>query len=333
MLPRITIVTPSYQQAVFLEECMRSIHDQAYPDLEHIVVDGGSTDGSAEIIESYAPKLAWWCSERDRGQSHAINKGLERATGEVFGWINSDDLLLPGALMRVGQAFESDPGLVVLSGVRLKRLMDGTEYRMGVDDPDEHERLFTAPHVNQQSTFFRMDAVREAGLIDERLHCVMDYELWLQVLLRKGTAGLRVVPWELAVFRAQAESKSSVQKKVFLDEQASLLALMCADTGLDNLARVLAIGHDLAEGLRGLPVRPRHRQLVRSMTVAFLLKWHFTIFSRRDFDMMRRFRKLGIGLGHLDEELAAQLRILDDQLRSNSWMMFRIRRKWNHLFG
>ncbi|HRD51422.1 MAG TPA: glycosyltransferase family 2 protein [Flavobacteriales bacterium] len=333
MLPRITLITPSYQQAAFLDECMRSVHDQGYPDLEHMVIDGGSTDGSVEIIESYAPKLAWWCSERDRGQSHALNKGLERATGALFAWINSDDLLMPGALTRIGQAFAADPALVVLSGVRLKRLMDGTEYRMGVDDPADQERLFTAPHVNQQSTFYRMDAVREAGFMDELLHCVMDYELWLQVLFRRGTGGLRIVPWELAVFRAQAESKSIVQKKAFLDEQAGILARMCADTGLDNLARVLSIGHDLPQGLRGVPVRPKHRQLVRAMTVAFLLKWHFTIFSKRDFHMMRQFRKLGIGLGALDDEQRSQLQVLDDQLRSDSWLMFRIRRKWNHLLG
>ena len=97
-LPRITIITPSYQQAGFLEECIRSIHDQGYPDLEHIIVDGGSTDGSREIIERYADKLAWWCCEKDKGQSDAINKGLARATGQVFGWLNSDDLLLPGSL-------------------------------------------------------------------------------------------------------------------------------------------------------------------------------------------------------------------------------------------
>ncbi|MBK8226901.1 MAG: glycosyltransferase [Flavobacteriales bacterium] len=333
MLPRITLITPSYQQAAFLDECMRSVHDQDYPDLEHMVVDGGSTDGSVPIIESYAARLAWWCSERDRGQSHALNKGIERATGAVFGWINSDDLLLPGALLKVGQAFASDPGLVVLTGVRLKRLMDGSEYRMGVDDPADPDKLFTAPHVNQQCTFYRMDAVREAGLIEERLHCVMDYELWLQVLFRKGTAGLRIVPWELAVFRAQAESKSIVQKKAFLDEQAAILARMCSDMGLDNLACVLAIGHDLPGGIRGVPLRPKHRALVRSMAVAFLLKWHFMIFSQRDFSMMQRFRKLGIGLGPLDDEQRSQLRILDEQLRSDSWLMFRIRRKWDHLFG
>ena len=333
MLPRITLITPSFRQAAFLEECLRSVHDQRYPNLEHMVVDGGSADGSATIIESYAAKLAWWCSERDHGQSHALNKGLARATGEVFGWINSDDLLLPGSLQRVGEAFRDDPGLVVLTGVRRLRRMDGTEVPMGVDDVSDPERLFTAPHVNQQCTFFRRDVVREVGLLDERLHCVMDYELWLQVLLRKGTQGLRVVPWELAVFRSHAASKTAVQSRAFLDEQAGVLAQMCKDTGLDNLARVLAIGHELPEGLRGVPVIEKHRPLVRSMAVAFLLKWHYTIFSERDFRMMRQFRDLGIGTGPLDPERRSQLARLDEQLRSRTWTVFRARRKWKHFWS
>ena len=145
---------------------------------------------------------------------------------------------------------------------------------MGVDDVTDPERLFTAPHVNQQCTFFRMDVVREVGLLDERLHCVMDYELWLQVLLRKGT-----------------------------------------------------------QGLRGVPVLEKHRPLVRSMAVAFLLKWHYTIFSERDFRMMRQFRDLGIGTGPLDAERRSQLARLDEQLRSRNWTLFRARRKWKHFWS
>ena len=102
-LPHISLITPSFMQADFLEHCLASVHAQGYPALEHIVVDGGSTDGSVAVIERYAHQLAWWCSERDRGQSHAINKGLAHATGAVFGWLNSDDLLLPDALSTVAR--------------------------------------------------------------------------------------------------------------------------------------------------------------------------------------------------------------------------------------
>ena len=98
--PRITLVTPSYQQAAFLEECLRSVLLQNYPNLEYIVIDGGSLDGSADIIARYADKLAYWQSQRDGGQGDAINQGFSRASGHILGWLNSDDLLLPGRRSR-----------------------------------------------------------------------------------------------------------------------------------------------------------------------------------------------------------------------------------------
>src|SRR5437762_483466 len=103
--PRITIVTPSFNQAQFLEETIRSVLLQGYPNLEYIVMDGGSTDGSAEILEKYSPWIDHWVSEKDNGQADAIYRGFERATGEIIGWVNSDDLLLPGALAAHAEYF------------------------------------------------------------------------------------------------------------------------------------------------------------------------------------------------------------------------------------
>jgi glycosyltransferase involved in cell wall biosynthesis len=97
-LPKITIITPSYNQGEFLEDTFRSVLDQNYPNLEYFVVDGGSTDNSVDIIKRYTEHFDWWVSEKDRGQSHAINKGLERATGDIVTWLNSDDFFYPGAL-------------------------------------------------------------------------------------------------------------------------------------------------------------------------------------------------------------------------------------------
>src|SRR5439155_25397176 len=104
-LPRITIVTPSFNQGRYLEQTIRSVLDQGYPNLEYIICDGGSTDESVEIIKRYQHRLAYWCSEKDRGQSHAINKGFERATGDVYAYINSDDYFEPGVFECIAQAY------------------------------------------------------------------------------------------------------------------------------------------------------------------------------------------------------------------------------------
>lgn len=334
VLPRITLITPSYQQARYLEECLASVHDQGYPNLEHIVVDGGSTDGSIAIIERYADKLAWWCSEPDNGQSHAINKGLEHATGSVFGWLNSDDVLLPGALQRVGEAFAVDATMNVLTGARITRDPEGNDTRLPTDDPLKPDTFFTAPKVNQQSTFYRMEAVQAVHRVEERLRYVMDYELWLQVLFTQGSEGVRVVPWDLAVFRHHPESKTSTQQPRFLDEIASVLHGACLRTGHGDLMEVLALGHTITPGLRALPVDGTHAILVRRMTIAFLLKWHHLIYSARDFHMMKR---LCTSVGLRDEPLENGQRRLAEQVEAQvrvpGWWAFRLRRKWEHLAG
>ena len=126
-LPRITIVTPSYNQGAFLEDTIRSVLDQGYPNLEYIVMDGGSTDNSVEIIEKYADRIDYWESEPDRGQTHAINKGFARATGVIGNWINSDDLLEPGALQTIGQAWnEWEKGKPTAKTPRREDFSDGT---------------------------------------------------------------------------------------------------------------------------------------------------------------------------------------------------------------
>ncbi|MCW5898875.1 MAG: glycosyltransferase [Flavobacteriales bacterium] len=332
MSVRISIVTPSYQQAAFLEDCLLSVAGQEHAEVEHIVVDGGSTDGSVAILERNADRLAWWCSEKDAGQSDAINKGLARATGEVFGWLNSDDALLPGALQRVAQAFDRDPQLLVYGGQRVLRDDQGAERIAPLDDPSDPGRLHIAPMVNQQSTFFRLAAVRELGGVDPVLHYAMDHELWLRLLFRFGTEHLRFEAEPLAIFRVHGAMKSRAMDRAFTGEIAGILYGLCLNAGLADLAGILRIGHRWPEGMRSIPADKEHGALVLRMTRYFLLKWHHVIHRKDQFRMMRALSEMD--LLHdtsLDGEERAWLATLRSQLRVPGWWAFRLRRKWRHL--
>lgn len=115
-IPRITIITPSYNQGAYIEDTILSVLNQDYPNLEYIIIDGGSNDQTIDIIKKYSDRISYWVSEKDRGQSHAINKGFERATGEIINWINSDDQLMPDTLHKLAAAFTADPELMMLHG-------------------------------------------------------------------------------------------------------------------------------------------------------------------------------------------------------------------------
>jgi glycosyltransferase involved in cell wall biosynthesis len=216
--PRISIVTPSYNQAQFLEETIRSVLLQSYPHLEFIVVDGGSTDGSIRILEKYAPWLTSWCSERDRGQSDAINKGLARCTGELFNWLNSDDVLCPGALHSIGARYRSSPGSMI-AGVG--QTVDERGTRRTVAQAHLTLEAFLSfwadgRAYHQPSLFFPRQAVRAAGGVDVDLHFAMDHRLMLAVLSQGVPVAYLDSP--VATFRTHQASKSTRDKGRFLGE-------------------------------------------------------------------------------------------------------------------
>jgi glycosyltransferase involved in cell wall biosynthesis len=194
-LPSISIVVPNFNGAKTLEATLQSLVDQNYPKAEFIVVDGGSTDKSIEIIKKFEPHLAWWISEKDRGQSHAINKGFAKAKGEVINWLCSDDRLLPGALLTVGRIFADDPGVdLVLGATRHDQW--GT-IKESIPDETSVKNLPIGNHVPQPSCFFRKRLLegREPPL-DESLHYTMDFDLWCW--LTKRGAKWKVISETLA---------------------------------------------------------------------------------------------------------------------------------------
>ncbi|WP_321476903.1 glycosyltransferase family 2 protein [uncultured Paludibaculum sp.] len=206
-LPLVTVVTPSYNQAEFLRATIESVLGQDYPRIEYLVMDGGSTDGSAEIASEYGGRLTF-VSEPDRGQSHAINKGFQRAQGEIVAWINSDDVLLPGAVSAAVRAFAESPGVgaVYGEGYCIDRAGQVTG-RFPATEPFNLWRLtWVCDSILQQSTFFRRSAVAEVGWLREELRWSMDWDL----LVRLGRRyGLKYIPEYLGCLREYAETKTA----------------------------------------------------------------------------------------------------------------------------
>jgi glycosyltransferase involved in cell wall biosynthesis len=208
-LPLISVVTPSYNQAQFLDDTLRSVASQDYPRTEHIVIDGGSTDGSVEIIRRHAPQLRHWVSEPDRGQSHAINKGLAMATGDVLGWLNSDDTYLPGALKEVGEVFARHPDVDLVYGDYVYTDAGGRPMRRRhVFASMSYESLLYHDYLGQPAVFFRRSLFEKVGPLDESLHYCLDWDLFLRMW---RVCRPRHVPRVLATYRLDHAAKSNAE--------------------------------------------------------------------------------------------------------------------------
>lgn len=203
--PRITVVTPSFNHAGFIEETIRSVLLQNYPNLEYVVVDGGSTDGTLDVIRRYEPWLAWWVSEPDRGQAHAINKGLRRASGEWVAWINSDDLLYPDALAAIARAAARYPGAGLIYGAGVKIDPSGRVIQQVPFRAYDERLLRTKYFMLQQSSFMRREALRDVGWLDESLQYVMDWDMAMRI----GRAyPIQAIDDDIGMFRIHPAAKT-----------------------------------------------------------------------------------------------------------------------------
>lgn len=202
----VSVVTPSYNQAQFLETTIRSVLDQDYPNLEYMVVDGGSTDGSLEIIRKYADRLAWWVSEHDRGQTDAINKGFTRARGDILAWLNSDDTYNPRAVAEAVTFLQTHPDVGMVYGDANFIDEQGQVIGRFSARQTDYRRLRRGyVHIPQQAAFFRGDLWRQVGPLDPTFYFAMDYDLWVRLA---KIATLAYYPRLWANFRLHGSGKT-----------------------------------------------------------------------------------------------------------------------------
>jgi len=181
MKPLVSIVTPSYNQADYLEFTMQSVLHQDYENIEYLVVDGNSNDGSQEIIQKYADQLAWWISEQDQGQADAINKGFRRASGDIVAWLNSDDLYLPGAVSAAVELFEKNPDVSVVYGDAVSADSQGRLLNELKFDTWGTADFLQFKIICQPAVFMRRSALEKVGYLDTSYHFFLDHQLWVRL--------------------------------------------------------------------------------------------------------------------------------------------------------
>ncbi len=254
-LPTISLVTCSYQQARFLDATIRSVLAQDYPGLEYLIIDGASTDGSREIIERYADSLAYWVSEPDGGQSHALVKGFSRATGDICGWLCSDDLLLPGALQCVGEFFRDHPEVDAVFGDSIWIDADGKPIRPKREmEFNRFVFLHDYNYVPQPSMFWRRGLYESVGGLRPNFVLAMDNDLWERFSAR---GRIEHIPVYLSCMRYYAEQKTNDGNLRSRGRQEGLQVLMRASPlarrpamrhGLQLIARMIRIVRKAAAG-------------------------------------------------------------------------------------
>jgi glycosyltransferase involved in cell wall biosynthesis len=225
----VSIITPSFNQARYLEQAIQSVLGQDYPHIEYIVIDGASMDGSTDIIKKYADRLAWWVSEKDSGQADAINKGLTRASGEIVAWLNSDDYYFLDAVSSAVTAFEENPDVVFVYGNMLAVNEQGVPFNTLNYKQLTLQDLLCFQIIGQPAVFIRREALEEAGLLDPAFHYLLDHHLWIRIAQHGKILHVNQT-WAAA--RYHAEAKNRVKAAEFGREAFRILEWAKSQPGL-----------------------------------------------------------------------------------------------------
>ena len=235
--PKISIITPCFNAIEYIEQTITSILNQGYSNLEYIIIDGGSTDGTVEIIKKYENQISYWVSESDKGQSHAINKGIEKATGDVFNWVNADDYLEDGVLEMVGKCFQ-DSSINMVCAKTIFIRPDGSMYEnVSTDFSRGLNNVLNSRGLNQMGMFWKLDRVKQLKGVNTDFNFAMDLDLWKRYLLMFGLGGIVKKDFVVGYFRLLETSKTGVDMAVnasFFDEE--------------NNAALVQYAHELGSG-------------------------------------------------------------------------------------
>jgi glycosyltransferase involved in cell wall biosynthesis len=256
----VSIITPSYNQAPYLEQTIQSVLEQDYPRIEYIVIDGGSTDNSVEIIKKYADRLAYWVSEKDSGQAEAINKGFSRANGEILAWLNSDDYYLLNTVSVAVRCFEQHPDVVMVYGDMFAVDGDGQTINVIRFKQLSLEDLLCFQIIGQSSVFFRRSAFEKAGTLETKFHFMLDHHLWIRLAQRGRILHVPQV-WSAARYHAEAKNRAKAAefgREAFrvLDWAKKEPGLVEAVSGVERRAHASAQRYDaryLLDGGQNLP--------------------------------------------------------------------------------
>lgn len=229
--PKISIVTPSYNQGQYIEETIRSVLMQNYPNLEYIIIDGGSTDETFDIIKKYESQLSYWVSENDNGQSDAINKGVNLCTGEVFNWLNSDDYYEPLALFQIAEAFLTQNKSVIIAKTR--NFTTDKNWLTSTPIGDDFY-MFSSARIDQPSTFFILSVFKQYYPLSLNLNLVMDAEIWFKFLLQYGKEEIGSIDSVVVNFREHKNSKTVNNRFNIVIDRAYLYSLILRAYKGDN---------------------------------------------------------------------------------------------------
>ncbi|MGB2965432.1 MAG: glycosyltransferase family 2 protein [Anaerolineales bacterium] len=314
MKPLVSIITPSYNQGVYLEATMQSVLNQTYPQLEYIVVDGGSTDGSPQIIQSYADQLSWWVSEPDQGQADAINKGFRKARGEIIAWLNSDDLYLPWTVPEAVEVFLKNPEAGLVYGDAVSADGEGRLLNELRFDSWGVKELLQFNIICQPAVFMKRSVLEEVGFLDPSYHFFLDHQLWIR-LARETTMIHHPRIW--AVSRYHAEAKNITMASHCGDEVYRILEWAANEPDLSRIimenqpqiwagayqihARYLLDGGKPREAFglyfkaarTWLPLLKEfwHRFLFAGLSalgMGFLGKWYYSLKRGKRLDILRK---------------------------------------------